>query len=90
MSSQTRSYNNQLYAEGTVTSTPLVITYEMPVRRLIIINDSTAGDLMFKFNDSEVFARLKPGEQFNNELRIPALIYKADTTDVEYRIFAYG
>lgn len=61
----------------------------IPLRKLIITNDSTATDIKFKFNPSESFSTLKAGETLQIEdVRITFICLQGQ--GAKYRVWGLG
>ena len=73
--------------EGTVLNTT-EISFNWKPRRIIITNDSTSGDLKFKFNTSEAYATLKPTETIT--LNIAHKIVLLSGNSIPYRVWGMG
>ena len=83
----TNSLANLDAREGTVTG-DVEIIFNWKPRRIIITNDSTSGDLEFKFNESEAFATLKPTETIT--LNIAHKIVLLSGNSIPYRVWGMG
>ena len=64
------------------------IVFNWKPRRIMITNDSTSGDLQFKFNTSEAYATLKPTETIT--LNIAHKIVLLDGNNTPYRVWGMG
>jgi hypothetical protein len=86
------SFSNQRPTEGSVSTTEEIISHDIPVRQIIIINDNSSGgdSLLFKFNATETFATLKAQESVSMWIRARTIIIRAATSTVNYRINAVG
>ena len=72
--------------EGTVSGTAQ-LTFDIPVKRITISNDSSLNDLQFKFNSTETYATLKPTETFSAEATVRD-VYLSGSGD--YRVWGLG
>lgn len=83
----TSSLSNLSSHEGTVSGVN-EITFPWKPRRIMITNDSTSGDLQFKFNQSEAYATLKPTETIT--LNIAHKIVLLLGNNIPYRVWGMG
>lgn len=72
--------------EGTVAGTAQ-ITFDLPVKRISISNDSSTANLQFKFNSTETYGTLKPTETFSAEATVRD-VYLSGNGD--YRVWGLG
>ena len=80
-------YANFEPLEGTVT-TPTTLTLTRRSRHIVITNDHATNDLSYKFNSSESYGTVKPGESLSLYFRASEIYI--DGTSVPYRIWVYG
>lgn len=83
----TSSLANLDSREGTVLG-ELEIVFNWKPRRIIITNDSTSGDLQFKFNVSEQYATLKPTETITLNIAHKSVLLFGNNTP--YRVWGMG
>lgn len=82
------SLANQFVDEGTI-ATHHDIDYPIPVRRIVIINDSSTISLKFRINEGQDWATLKANETVQMEgLRVPTLHLSGN--GAVYRVWALG
>ena len=82
------SLANKRSWEGTLTEEFREVP-DMPLRKLIITNDSATIDIKFKFNPSENFSTLKPGETLQIEdMRITFICLQG--LNAKYRVWGLG
>jgi len=62
-------------------------TLKLKSRKLIITNDSSGADLLFKLNESEAFGTLQPTESISMYVTTRQVIIQADGN---YRIWSFG
>lgn len=84
-------YANFRPLEGNVT-TEETLTFDIRVRRVSIVNDSSTVDLNFKFNSSESFGTLGVTEQVSMDINTRTVIIKSadGVTSVPYRVWGIG
>lgn len=84
------SFANGYNYEATLNTTSDTINFPVYVRELQITNDASSGNLQYKFNSSETYRTLKPGETSRVEnIRTNKLLINA-TGNVPYRIWGLG
>jgi len=79
---------NQIPFEGTVNGT-VTLNFDLPVKRIMITNDSSTADLQYKFNASRPYSTLKPTEVYSNVITVNT-VYLSTTTSVSYRVWGVG
>ena len=79
--------SNLAAREGTVPG-ELEIIFPWKPRHFTITNDSTSGDLKFKFNNSEEWATLKPTETVEMDIAHKIILLKGNS--IPYRIWGIG
>lgn len=79
---------NQIPFEGTVNGT-ITLTFDIPVKRIVVNNDSSTANLQFKFNGSRGYSTLKPTEVYSNVITVTN-VYLSSTTAVPYRVWGIG
>lgn len=72
--------------EGTVAGTAQ-ITFDLPVKRISISNDSSTVNLQFKFNSTETYGTLKPTETFSAEATVRDVFLSGNGA---YRVWGLG
>ncbi len=78
-------------SEGTVSSSPVTITFPWRARKIIIINDSNTLNLQFKFNTTESYGTLKPKEEVSLYHHTnTVLLDSPSNTAVAYRVWGFG
>lgn len=82
------SYSNFKAFEGTLSSDTTLTFSAWRPRSITITNDSGSIDLLFKFNASESYGTLKPGETVNPDI-IARTVYLSGT-GAEYRVWGIG
>jgi len=85
------TYSNQEINEGSVSTVPVTITLARKSRAIEIINDSTADNLQYKFNSSEGYGILKPGEAVSMDFITNTILLDSPTNNsVSYRTRVLG
>ncbi len=65
----------------------VTITLKRASRKLVITNDSSGTDLLYKFNESEDFETLGPTESISLYFTTRTVILEGN---VDYRVWSYG
>lgn len=79
---------NQIPFEGTLNGT-IILTFDIPVKRIVINNDSATADLQYKFNGSRAYSTLHPTEVYSNVITVTN-VYLSSSTSVPYRVWGIG
>lgn len=79
---------NHIPFEGTLNGT-ITLTFDLPVKRITVSNDSGSVALQYKFNASRPYSTLKPTEVYSNLITVTN-VYLSSTSPVDYRVWGEG
>lgn len=86
------SFANHRPNSGTVGTGGTTLTYNIPVRQVMIVNDTASGgaDLEYTINGNTDYATLKPQESISMWCRLRTLTIRSSTGTATYRTNALG
>jgi hypothetical protein len=81
---------NKLVKESTISGTETV-TFDLKASKWLITNNSSSHNLQFKYNSTEEYATLLPGETVSDMIRSNTIYIKSPSgNSVSYRIWGYA